>query len=350
MKLVSIVVLLLFTVMGEVAPAQEPLPLTVADGPLRLSASAGTTTVTIHLDNGMQAALEITRLVRAGSHQPWHVAATVYRKATDEDPLLQGTAGVETLLLIRSQGHPGYLLDGPFRWPSQRARYVVRTRWRRTIRGQFNGPHTPLVWVAADDSVMTRTMCEWVGETSWECVGVPLNAVGVVLTTTPGEVRCSIPTGNLTPAGVEDTRNRVGAWGRLLVTHDGGALPPAEPIAIIARRASDPGGSPPTSGLDAVPDPRIQVDALANGVAWISASEVPADSWIEVAANHRAPVRLAMHEIAGAPAEFPLRLLLQPAELETKPDQAEVASAARAGRRLRRRASPQTALFATHRE
>jgi hypothetical protein len=265
----------------------------------------------------MQAALEITRLVRADSHQPWHVAATIVRKTTNDDPLVQGTAGVETLLLIRSQGHPGYILDGPFRWPSQRATYVVHARWRRTIRGHFDGPHTPLVWVTSDDSIMARTICNWVGETSWECVGVPLNAVGVVLTATPGEVRCSIPTGVLTPAGVEDTRNRVGAWGRLLVTHDGGALQSSETIAIIARRDSErASGVAPTSGLEPVADPRIQVDALANGVAWISASEVPADSWIEVAANHRAPVRLAMGEIAGAPAEFPLRLLLQPALFE----------------------------------
>ncbi len=316
MKLAPIAVLFLYAAMGEVARSQEPLPLTVADGPLRLSSPAATTAVTIHLETAMQVALEITRLVRAGSRQPWHVAATVRRKASDEDPLLQGSAGVETLLLIRAEGHPGYILDGPFRWPSQRATYVVRARWRRTIRGHFSGPHTPLVWVTSDDSIMSRTICDWVGETSWECVGVPLHAVGVVLTTTPGEVRCGIPTGVLTPDGVEETRNRVGAWGRLLITHDGGALQSSEPIAIIARRVSDPRESPPAARLDAVADPRIQVDALANGVAWISASEVPADSWIEVAANHRAPVRLGMGEIAGAPAEFPLRLLLQPAMLE----------------------------------
>ncbi len=63
-------------------------------------------------------------------------------------------------------------------------------------------------------------------------------------------------------------------------------------------------------------DPRIKVDGLANGIAWISATEVPPDSWIELAANRRAPVRLDMREIAEVPAEFPLRLLLQPAMLE----------------------------------
>ena len=215
MKAASIAVLLLFAASAAIAGSQGPFPLTVAEGPLRLSSSAGTTEVAIKVETGTDAALEITRLVRARSHQPWHVAATVDRKATDQESLLEGIAGVETLLLIRSQGHPGYILDGPFRWPSQRARYVVRPRWRRTVRGQFSGPHAPLVWVTSDDSIMAQTICDWVGETDWECVGVPLNAVGVVLTTRPGEVRCSIPTGHVTPAGIEDTRNRVGAWGRL---------------------------------------------------------------------------------------------------------------------------------------
>ena len=71
------------------------------------------------------------------------MAETVHATVSEGALALKGPIGVDTLLLIRAAGHPGYILDGPFRWPSQAATYVVRTEWRKTIRGNSTGSHAP---------------------------------------------------------------------------------------------------------------------------------------------------------------------------------------------------------------
>lgn len=313
MRCTMLVLLLLAPRHGEGFRLQESLPLTIAEGPSRAFWIGGTTAVTLQLDNGIPSALEVIRLVRAAADRPWQVAETVRVKASDGNPMLQGPPGVETLLLIRGAGHPGYILDGPFRWPSQPATYVIHPRWRKTIRGRSSGAHTSLTWLEKDDGVASRAMCTWVDGTNWECVGVPLNATGVVYTVAPGEVTCSIPSGVLSPSGIETTRNRIGAWGRLVVVEAGGATLSKEGIRISAKRAFVSRSRPSAARLEVIPDPRIHIDSIGDGVAWVSGNEVPGDGWVEVGASDRAPTRVEVRELAEVPPDLPLRLQLQPA-------------------------------------
>jgi hypothetical protein len=61
-----------------------------------------------------------------------------------------------------------------------------------------------------------------------------------------------------------------------------------------------------------VPDNRVQIDKIADGVAWISGPQVPDDGWIEFGAHDRASERLAIREVTEGPPELPLRVQLQP--------------------------------------
>ena len=297
--------------------AQDALPLTVAEGPPRYPWTAtttlATTTVTLRFDSPVPAAIQIVRLARTIEDRRWRLAETVHATVSEGGLSLQGPIGVETLLLIRAAGHPGYLLDGPFRWPSQAATYLVRTQWRRTIRGNSIGSHASLTGVSIDDGTPPGALCEWVGKTTWECVGVPLNARGVVVMNTTGEVRCGIPSGVLSPSGVETTTTRAAAWGRLVIAQSSAMSELPDGVRITAKRLQIPRARPLTTRVEVVADGRVQIDGVADGVVWISGAEVPDDGWIEINAPDRASERLEIREVTEAPPDLPLRVHLQPA-------------------------------------
>jgi len=291
---------------------QEALPLTIAEGPPRYSWSTTTTTVALQFDRQLPSEIEVVRFARVDNDRGWRLADTIHATAPDGRTTLTGPIGVESLLLIRAAGRPGYILDGPFRWPPKASTYVVRTDWRKTVRGSFAGSHGSLVWVSADDGTRPGFPCEWVDGVNWECVGVPLQALGVVVMRTTGEVKCSIPAGILSSAGVEAAPTRTTAWGRLLLAQTGLAGRSTSAIRITAKQPRVLEARSLTTHFEAVPDPRVHVDAIAAGVAWISGAEVPDDGWIEIEASERATERIDIREVTGAPADVPLRVQLQP--------------------------------------
>ena len=317
MRFVLFVLLSLATpvVQVQVVSAQDAFPLTVAEGPPRFPGvnPVAASTVTLRFDGAVPAAIEVVRLGRAADARSWHVAETVHATASAGELALKGPIGMDTLLLIRAAGHPGYLLDGPFRWPSQAATFVVRTEWRKTIRGNSPGSHGPLTWLSTDDGGIRTTACEWTGRSTWECIGVPVNGIGVVIMNVPGEVRCGIPSGALSPSGVEIARTRATTWGRLVVAQTGLTSQSASGVRITSKRLQVPSARPLTTRVEVVPDGRVQVDTIAEGVAWISGSGVSEDGWIEIGAHERASERVGIREVAEAPPDLPLRVQLQPA-------------------------------------
>ena len=317
MRFVIPALLSLATVIVQVPvdSTQDALPLTVGEGPPHYAwtTTMATTTVTLRFDSAVPAAIQIVRLARTIEDRRWRLAETVHATASEGGLSLNGPIGVETLLLIRAAGHPGYILDGPFRWPAQAATYLVRTQWRKTIRGNSIGSHASLTWVSTDDGTLPGTVCEWAGRTMWECVGVPLNGTGVVVMNTTGEVRCGIPSGVLSPSGVETTTTRASAWGRLVIAQTGPVAHLADGVRITARRLQIPRARPMTTRVEVVTDGRVQLDSVADGVVWISGAELPDDGWIEIGAPDRASERLDVREVAEAPPDLPLRVHLQPA-------------------------------------
>jgi hypothetical protein len=293
------------------AGLQDGFPLAIGDGPARFHWNTASTAVLLQFNGPIASAIEVARLARGVDDRVWHLAETVHTTVADGRAHLTGPVGVETLLLIRATGHPGYILDGPFRWPPRSATYMIKTDWRKTVRGSFAGPHGALVWVSSGDTTVTGAACEWVDKAMWECVGVPLDAVGVVVMNTTGEVMCGMPSRIVSATGVDVARTRTTAWGRLVIVNTGLAHRFGGDIRTSVKRLQSPRSL--TARAEVSPDTRIQVHAVADGVAWISGAEVPDDGWVEIEASGRATERIDTRDVAAVPADLPLRVQLQPA-------------------------------------
>lgn len=317
MRSLTLAVLLVATVPCRAACAsQETVPFKIGSGPVRYPPGTSTTPVVLQFDDEMPAQLEIVRLARSGNDREWRLVETVRAPTTHGRAAVIGPIGIETLLLIRAADHPGYLLDGPFRWPVKPSTYLVRTIWRKTVRGSFGASRGALEWVPADDSAFPPLRCEWAEGTTWECIGVPLNALGIVLMRAGGEVDCGIPAGVLSPSGVDRARTTRTMWGRLIVVSWGGGSPPAEGVRILAKRWHTQQGQEPLLSMRAEvrSDTRVHIAPIADGLAWVSGDDEPqGEAWVEVGARERATERVDMREVTRAPPDMPFRVQLQPA-------------------------------------
>jgi hypothetical protein len=311
--ILRIAVLTVFT-----AAAQDhPLPLSIADGRLAPPPGAPVVAVTVTFSAAVSRPVEAMRLDRTAVNRRWHLADIVRTLADDGRITVRGPAGVETLLVVRLPGHPGYLLDGPFRWPVQPATYYVGGGWRRTVRGRTpRAGAGPLEWVSATDQPPREAWpaCEWTTQDEWECVGVPLKEPGIVLAAVPGHVSYFESTGVVDQSGIETPVARTAVWGRLVVvSFAASTLEGATTTTVTARRMHPPPARPQSVRLDVEQDTRVSVDRLSARSFWLSGAQPPEDGWVEVMAVGRAPVRLETREVAGAPPSLPLRVDLEPA-------------------------------------
>ena len=299
------------------AVQDRPMPLSIADGRNAPPPGAPVVVVTVRFSAAVSGPVEVVRLDRAALTRRWHLAEIARTMADDGRIDVRGPAAVETLLLVRQSGRPGYLLDGPFRWPVQPATYHVSGGWRRTIRGRTlqAGSGTPQ-WVNASEEAPRDAWpaCEWITDRDWECVGVPLKEAGIVLSEAPARLSYFEPTGAVDESGVETAACRTAAWGRLLVIGFAGGAPAggATPPAVVPRRMQAPRARPQSVRLGAELDTRVTVDRLSPRIFWVTATQPVEDGWVELMAGGRAPVRLDTREVAAAPSSVPLRIDLEP--------------------------------------
>jgi hypothetical protein len=289
---------------------QDVVPFAISDGLPRLPWARAKSPVVLQFDNAVLTELEIMRLARSGQDRNWRLADTMHVVPAGDRVVVEGPIGIETLMLVRARDRPGYLLDGPFRWPSRPSTYIVLTKWRKTIRGTFSDPHATLQWLSADDEGDRGAGCEWRDRTEWECVGIPLHAHGVVVMITNGQVTCGIPSAVVSPAGVDVASTRTSAWGRLVVVE----RPKSDvtrPLHITAVRPAASGElplAPRSARTERAIDTRVHVDLIADGVAWIAGAEVPEDGWLEIEAADGATERVELRELARGLANTPLRV------------------------------------------
>jgi hypothetical protein len=311
----SLVVLMIALVVcvdpvGGANSLQEVVPFTISDGLPRLPWATATAPVVLQFNNDVPGDLVIVRLARSGYERNWHLAATTHVTPANGHAVVDGPIGIESLLVVRARDRPGYLLDGPFRWPSKPSTYAVRTEWRKTIRGTFYGPHAPLQWVSADDDGDRGVGCEWRDTMQWECVGIPLQSRGVVVMLTNGQVTCGIPSAVVSPSGVDVATTRTSAWGRLVVVDRprGDFMRPVRITAVRSAASGELPLAPRSARLEGAIDRRIRVDIVAEGVAWIAGAEVPDDGWLELEVTDSTTEGVAMREVAAGPADRPMRL------------------------------------------
>ena len=303
---------------GDPALAQVGLPVSVATTTPGTVAAMPSVDIELQFHGPVFPRLEVIRLVRIPGESPWTLAELAHIQVAGAKATLRGSAGLDTLLLMRGAAEAGYLTVGPFRWPTLRASIDVPIRWRRTVRGRWPGISAgALVWVARPDDggPSSWPMCVWLDNGEWECVGVPLHAAGVVVSTDAGQTRFAFAPGPSSSSGIEAANSSSAGWGRLLVIGRADRVPvsQADSIVVAARKLQVPRLRQPPSRVQTEADGRIRVERIAEGVYWVSGREPFQETWIEITAAGRAPARFEISTLASASGEIPVQVDLDDA-------------------------------------
>lgn len=291
------------------------LPITVDAATARAAAGETRADLEIRFEGNLPDTIDVVRLVRSPGPAGWQVGDITRAGGRDGVAIVNGTVGAETLLLIRAPGHEGYLLEGAFRWPAHRSMRVVSAAWRRTVRGTASAGGGALTWIGGSDAPPQDAwpQCAWYASGAWECVGVPMSTPGVVVTADGARQLHALAPG--TALGIEMTQALEAAWGTVVVVGrtDRVPLTAADAVTARSRRIVVPRNRPRSLRLEAGADDRVAVRRLADRVFWVGGQELPGETWVEIAAANRAPVRLDVSDMAAAPSGLPVRIDLEPA-------------------------------------
>jgi hypothetical protein len=275
--------------------------------------------VQIQFDGALTGEMELAILARQGPAPPWRMSRLERASVSDGALTARATPGVETLVLLRMPGQPGYLLHGPLRWPSDTGMASVAVRWRRTIRGQLPAATgLPPTWVgpAVEEALEPWPLCTTTSDVSWECIGVPIGLPGVVLQASPRGVQFSVAPGTSMSGGIEQTIAREALWGRLLTLSVPGRTASGRPspaVQAVPRRRRVPRARPQSLRIEEEVDDTVRIEPVGRLAFWISGAGPPGEGWIEVKGPALATARLPVQTLAAGPVELPVRLLLDPA-------------------------------------
>src|SRR5262249_39187612 len=151
-----------------------------------------------------------------------------------------------------------------------------------------------VTWVpAGHDSSGGWPRCVWLGSSSAECWGSPIDARGALVFTDGGRVSWTIVTPG---APVIDFQRR--AWGRLILIGDGAGYGKvgaaiAHPVTSAARRTS--------LRLETALVPDAHAVLIAADAVWVHGEQIPASSWMELKAPRAGPTYLSLEDVARAP-------------------------------------------------
>lgn len=296
------------------ARGQSDLPVRVA-GTTSASAAA-TIEIALRFHGPVAKELEVIRLVRSPGERDWRLADRSRVANADGASAVGGGVGLETLLIMRAAGQPGYLVAGPLYWPARSTTIGVPAVWRRTVRGRWSRSDTGLpVWLGAPASSSKWPLCVSLPGGEWQCLGVPLQERGVVVSSAGAETLFGIARGTASASGVEFVNPSSAAWGRLVVVGraDRVSVTPADAVVLSARKLQVPRTRRLPSRAHTEADPRVSVDVLAPGVFWVSGRESPKESWIEIKGSGHAPMRLQVADLAAMSAELPVHVDLEAA-------------------------------------
>jgi len=202
-----------------------------------------------------------------------------------------------------------YLIDGPIA-ESTRGDRRLDGIWRRTLMGDaagepLNGP--PLEWLASSGAgSQIWPACWWTNTRQWACLGVPLDAAGVVVAIDGSHVWSGVVTAQAT------TSLHPSAWARLVVCHDRGDGPPPRLRLTAARPIVAPQRAKAVrveSG--AVAD--VRVTPVDGSAIWVAGDSSPPSAWIEIVSARSGPAYVPLADVAQGAPQLPIRVLLEDA-------------------------------------
>ncbi len=283
-----------FTMMPQ---ADQPRAATDAQQPVEIhyvltGESASFQVIEVILLETSSRAIPAWRTVRRSFVQPAHGMFSVV-----------GNAGEVSLLVIRPVSGAWYSLEGPFTWPHQSDSRHIRLRHLRTLAGKLpHGSSTPaeLMWLQIDDgSSVTTIPCTLMGESSWECVGVPVNASGVVVAISHDGLSFRVISRSDLDDRTAQPMDRA-AWARLVSVSSPRRDDPAVELSIWRTETSRGFGRQLRE-----PDPTTGTIRLDAAHFWIYGRSTPSDRFLQIAGPGFATARLDLGEVASGPLSAP---------------------------------------------
>lgn len=269
--------------------------------------------VTFVVREDLPAVVEVARLARGVPGRAWRVDDMGRAEVHSGRLAIAGPPGVESVVLVRTTERPGYLLQGPFRWPAEPTVLFMERQWRRTVRGR--GPSGgPLAWITPDPD-SPRAICEWTLGDRWECLGVPRSTSGVVVRNAPSGLFYSVVVALGPRNDVEDVYTYSTSWGRLLAIQnvaESEGRKRDEGVRARALRRYRPPARPSTTRFEVMADTTIHIDTIARTAVWVTGSPDVHESWLELTMPGVGTARLDLSEVAGGSPDSVMYARLDP--------------------------------------
>jgi hypothetical protein len=211
-----------------------------------------------------------------------------------------------TVIVMLARGDEAYLLDGPAALEDDHVERTIDRVWRHTLGGPGGADSdvaSSLDWLSANEPADSAwPACSW-SAARWECIGVRLDASGVVIATI-GDGLLSVVVSGESSSVMRRTR-----WGRLVVVADGGGdVPPR--LRLVAARALSPAARARALRLETSVLADVHPVTVAPGLVWLSGDSSPPDAWIEIRSARSGPEYLVLSDVAEGPALAPIRVAL----------------------------------------
>jgi hypothetical protein len=212
----------------------------------------------------------------------------------------------QSAIVLMQRKDDAYLVDGPMVIRDAMVQREIDPTWRHTIEGAADQPTgaPPLDWLAAGGLAGGGwPACWWRDGSRWVCMGVPLDAAGVIVGLAGAGVLSAVASGDSTPV------LRGSAWGRLVTVADRGAGPPPR-VRLTAARPVSPSQRSRALRLDTASVPDLRVSAVSAGVYWLAGDSSPPDAWLEIRTARSGPEYVPLADVAQGSPQLPLQVIL----------------------------------------
>lgn len=219
-------------------------------------------------------------------------------------------AAVPAAIVLLQRADGSYLLDGPVELSDEPATRRVDEIWRRTVTGSAPvgaSRVSPIEWLAVTGVAERWPACTWVGAGTWQCLGVPLDTSGVVVSQDGPRLFSAVVNAESTPA------LRASRWGRLVIVSDRGPGPPPRLRVTGGRVVAPPAQRARAVRLETAVLPDLRVTAVAPAVVWLAGDTSPPDGWVEVRSDRSGPQFVAVADVADGGSTVPLYVTLEDA-------------------------------------
>ncbi len=242
-----------------------------------------------------------------------HVSSAISTRAA---PIaVEGILDRQSVLVVRCRGRMGYSLHGPFEWQAWDGLAWFDFHPRRTVR--VTSPAEALV-----SSVLSFILsqggpaepwprCRMLAPCDHECVGVPIDAAAVAVSSGSGAVDWAV----VPPARVSVQRvaTQTSSWGRLLRLVDVSARSPDDDDLVVqAWRHKSAHASASQPRVRVTTDATVRAFPIDPLALWITGQESAERQFVEVRGKDIVTIRIDVEALKQSRPDHSLVVYLRP--------------------------------------